>query len=94
MVFNISATLITADSTADNGFDLYVINATANNVTLNIGVEGQGKVYFFKRQDASGNTVTIQPTDGSLINGQTNATMSAGSILKLIKFGTSWISFL
>ena len=74
----------TADVTLNERHFTVLIDATGGNVvvTLPPAASFPGKLYCVKRQDATGNTVTIQPSGSDEIDVSASATVAAnGSLL-------------
>lgn len=95
MSLNLSVTGISSNTTADNGYDVYFIDASSNNVTLSLPTDYDGKAYFIKRQPlGGGNLCTVDTTDSATIDGASSVSLGDGGLLKVIKFNGNWVTFL
>lgn len=84
-----SPTTVTLDET----HYVVLINATSNNVTVNLPAASGStdKIYFIKKIDASANTVTIDGSGAETIDGATtNVLSSQYDVVQIYCDGTEW----
>ena len=89
----LTVTTITATSATATAGGMFLLDASSNNVTLNLdpatGLSGQ--VLYIKRIDGTGNTVTIDPDASETIDGATTQTLASQyDSLTLVSDGTSF----
>lgn len=85
---------LTADTTIKGNHDIYLVDATAGNVTITLpdskAINSQEIV--IKKTDSSGNTVTIVGTASQTIDGNANVVLSSqGSTLQIIADGSNFV---
>lgn len=70
---------VTASFTANNDYQLYLIDATTGNVTATLppAAAYKNKTFMFKRIDASGNSVTLARSSTNTIDGATSQSMAS-----------------
>jgi len=89
---NLSTILITSNSTLDDQYGVYVIDATSQNLTLTLTdiTSYDGTYLIVKRIDSSANTVTIQGTSSQTINGSSTLVLTPNSRQSLVSLGNAW----
>ena len=84
----------TADATLSDFHYTNLVDATGGNVTITLppAASFPGKFFIIKRQDASGNTVTIQPSGSDEIDTLATDTLAAGAALMIQSDGdATWL---
>jgi len=88
---NLTATSVTLDAT--HGSFIFV-NATANAVTLNLPALSENKVYFIKRRDCTGNTVTLDPNSTETFeDGSSTKTITCDLGILIVASSIGWVTY-
>lgn len=84
--------LVTSSATMDFGYDTYLVDASSNNITLELPESyGDGPNFIISRIDSSVNTVTIIGFEsGPTINGQSSVSLESHQNVKLALFSDNW----
>lgn len=82
---------ITESDTATASDTVILCNATGGNITVTLPAiaTNKGKVYFIKKIDSSGNTVTIDGAGSETIDGDTTQVIMAQYTVLMIVGGSS-----
>jgi len=93
-MLNLSVTMINSSSPSDNGYDLFLIDCSSNDVTLSLVEPHLDKVYYFRRLDNNAlNTCTIVSSNGMLIDGNSSVNINVGTTFKIVYYIDTWHSF-
>ena len=78
----------------NDGYGLYFIDSSSNNITITCTVNNLGNtLYFpFTRVDGSTNTVTFITADGSTINGNSSINIPTYNQFTLYYLNNNWIA--
>lgn len=91
----VSINRITSSASIDENFENYLIDATSGNITLTLpDIYTEGIDFTFKREDSTGNTVTLQPYSVSnTIEGTTSLLLAVSECVRLVSYDTNWNVF-
>ena len=91
---NVYITSITTTSAVDPGFNIYLIDATNNNITLTLpSITSDGFYFMFRRIDtASSNTVTLEGDDpvNETIDNLQSISFAPGDELAVASLNNVW----
>src|SRR5688572_26089508 len=69
MVQTTHVATVNSDTIIDAGYDTYIIDASANDITITLPfITCDGVVFFLRRSDLSTNTVSVETVGGQVIN--------------------------
>ena len=86
-------TVTTTPVTMDEYYDALMVDATTASATVNLpaAADALGKIYYIKKIDATGNTVTIDPSGAETIDGAATEVISTQFQSRtVISDGTEW----
>lgn len=85
-------TSIQSDVTIDLGYNMFLVNATSNNITITFpAITGDGINLLFNRTDTTTHTVTLNTTGSNTIYGSTS--IKSGEVIRYVSYGTTWYSY-
>lgn len=87
----LSIETITTTSTLNDGFVVYYIDADLDSITVTIPFPAEEGVNFLiKRCDLSSNTVIVDTTDGTTIDGMPSINLLPGKYIQFIGYDSEW----
>lgn len=93
MSMNLSVVETSSSSNVDNGYDVYLVDCSAGNLTLDLQDDWVGKAYFIKRVDSNvGYALTVNGNTYQ-IEGQASKTVGPLQTLNLIRTSNQWVRF-
>lgn len=89
-------TLINNDSVVDMGWDHYLVDASANSISLTFDtIISDGMSFIIARIDTNAsNTVTAVGESGELIDGNAIISLEVGQKVKLVSYNGQWYTVL
>lgn len=89
----LSVTQISTSGNADYSYSVYLVDASTNNITINIpdctGTDGE--YFIFTRKDSNNNnTLTLVPYGSQTIDGNSSVNVPISSTLGIISINNEW----
>lgn len=90
----VSITSINSNTELEEGYDVYLIDATLGNLTITLPViSSDGEDFSMSRVDSTVNSVTVEGTSQN-INGFASVDLPIQQSLKVVSYLDNWYSYL
>lgn len=93
MSLNFSVNEVNSSQQISNGYDVYLVDASANDVVLDLADDYLGKAYYIKRVDSNVNHSLTVNGGNSTIQGQASRLIGGLQCLNIMKSSNEWMLF-